>query len=761
MKSSLRTKIAAIVVLVLTAGGGITTYLFFNNSSTALKNTISKNLSNDTNQALDKVDRFLYERLVDVQQISGREQIQRFVADPKTRSVEFSTTLTKQLSDFKVLVGTWSDITVTDTSGKVILTTDDTKSANELSQQNEFKSVFKTAASGQSSYSDVILETSNGKPVMLFMSPIRQSSAIGQPIIGVLAGELEWSSALEIFNGFKDVTGTLINSHGTFLGDNQLNTQDSILSKDLSKSSAFLASKSSLTGGTVLSGLSSPKTSFLTAYSKEAGFLDYKGNGWTAVFQTPESRAFEPAKVLARKLIITFVIMLLISVLAFIITLNRQVVRPILSLKDAFGRIAAGDFSEPVRIASHDEIGQLASGFNAMSNSLQTASRKLQEEHSRLESSINSLDIGLLMTFASSDLLYYNPAVLNILDIDPDVAKLKAATALTLEVLYQIISGLDLQGAIDKAQHQGISFVGGQVTYNDKILSFSGAPIISNDKVILGAVVTIEDITESKVMERSKDEFFSIASHELRTPLTSIKGNAAMIMDYYSEQLKDPSLKEMIGDIKLSSERLIEIVNDFLDLSRLEQGKIMFKPEEFSLEEVVESVVYEMKAVLAQKNLHLTFDRMTLDSMPKVWADKNRVKQIVYNLVGNASKFTEKGGISINAAHEGDHIKVLITDTGRGIPEDGQKLLFRKFQQASNSILTRDTTRGTGLGLYISKMLIENMGGKINLENSELDKGSTFSFTLPTATNELKSKQAKQNTNETNTVSGLSTKAAK
>jgi len=234
-----------------------------------------------------------------------------------------------------------------------------------------------------------------------------------------------------------------------------------------------------------------------------------------------------------------------------------------------------------------------------------------------------------------------------------------------------------------------------------------------------------------------------------------------MIMDYYSEQLKDPSLKEMIGDIKLSSERLIEIVNDFLDLSRLEQGKIMFKPEEFSLEEVVESVVYEMKAVLAQKNLHLTFDRMTLDSMPKVWADKNRVKQIVYNLVGNASKFTEKGGISINAAHEGDHIKVLITDTGRGIPEDGQKLLFRKFQQASNSILTRDTTRGTGLGLYISKMLIENMGGKINLENSELDKGSTFSFTLPTATNELKSKQAKQNTNETNTVSGLSTKAAK
>jgi signal transduction histidine kinase len=114
-----------------------------------------------------------------------------------------------------------------------------------------------------------------------------------------------------------------------------------------------------------------------------------------------------------------------------------------------------------------------------------------------------------------------------------------------------------------------------------------------------------------------------------------------------------------------------------------------------------------------------------------VYADKNRVKQVIYNLAGNALKFTERGGITVGAEVLGNKVHVTVIDTGRGISDKNQNLLFHKFQQAGNSLYTRDTTRGTGLGLYISKLLVENMGGTLALEHSEEGKGTTFGFTIP------------------------------
>jgi signal transduction histidine kinase len=183
---------------------------------------------------------------------------------------------------------------------------------------------------------------------------------------------------------------------------------------------------------------------------------------------------------------------------------------------------------------------------------------------------------------------------------------------------------------------------------------------------------------------------------------------------------------------------LIEIVNDFLDVSRLEQGKMSYKYAPVSIEKIVETVAYEMKTVLNEKKLFLRMDKLALSSLPKIWADEDRVKQIIYNLVGNAIKFTEIGGVIITAAIDGEFIKITISDTGRGMSPESQLLLFHKFQQTGSSILTRDTSKGTGLGLYISKMMVDNMGGEITLDNSELSKGSTFSFTLPIATENQK-----------------------
>jgi PAS domain S-box-containing protein len=355
---------------------------------------------------------------------------------------------------------------------------------------------------------------------------------------------------------------------------------------------------------------------------------------------------------------------------------------------------------------------------------------ELHEEQAKLLASIEGLPSGFMLVDEQNAIVLQNEKLQTIFNLD--------GPATSLQQLGMRLTHANLGAAYQKVQKEKLPLVLDEVGLDAKILRLFLGPVRFKEEngteTIIGIVMLAEDITEEKILARSKDEFFSIASHELRTPLTSIKGNTSMLMQYFPDILKDPDVKEMITDVHDSSIRLIDIVNDFLDVSRLEQGKISFTYTAFSLEPLVEKIVYEMQAMLDERKLYLKFDKMTLDSLPKVWADENRTKQVIYNLVGNASKFTEKGGISISAAVEDGDLKVLVTDTGRGLSAANQQLLFHKFQQANTSLLTRDTSRGTGLGLYISKMIVENMGGVIKLERSEEGKGSTFSFTLPLAT---------------------------
>jgi PAS domain S-box-containing protein len=354
---------------------------------------------------------------------------------------------------------------------------------------------------------------------------------------------------------------------------------------------------------------------------------------------------------------------------------------------------------------------------------------QLHQEQAKLLASIEGLPSGFALVDRQQNIVLQNQSLRTIFGLDD--------STVTVDKLGTHLSGVDLDDLCRQVQEQKQPMVLGEVGLGAKILRLFLGPVrVKEDgaETIIGVVMLAEDITEEKIIARSKDEFFSIASHELRTPLTSIKGNTAMLMTYFPAIMENHDVKEIITDVHDSSIRLIDIVNDCLDVSRLEQGKIAFTYAAFSLESVVEKIVYEMQHMLDEKKLYLKFDKMTLDSLPKIWADENRTKQVLYNLIGNAAKFTEGGGISISAKAEGKQIKVLVSDTGRGMSPANQQLLFHKFQQANTSLLTRDTSRGTGLGLYISKMIVENMGGTIKLESSQEGKGSTFSFTLPIAT---------------------------
>jgi signal transduction histidine kinase len=273
-----------------------------------------------------------------------------------------------------------------------------------------------------------------------------------------------------------------------------------------------------------------------------------------------------------------------------------------------------------------------------------------------------------------------------------------------------------------------------EVNFGKRVLRIYLAPLQNEvsgaETQLLGVVILVEDITEQKVLERSKDEFLSIASHELRTPLTAIRGNASLIKKYYAASITDKDMGEMIDDIHESSARLIEIVNDFLDVAAIEQGKIKMNAETFVMQDLIDDVARELQHLCEAKGVALIAQAAT-GELPQITADKMRIKQVIINLVGNAVKFTEEGSITISSHADQDFLYTVITDTGRGMSEESQRLLFRKFQQAGSSLLTRDTTKGTGLGLYISKLIVELTGGKIGLDHSEPDKGSSFSFSLP------------------------------
>lgn len=365
--------------------------------------------------------------------------------------------------------------------------------------------------------------------------------------------------------------------------------------------------------------------------------------------------------------------------------------------------------------------------------------QELRDEQSRLEASINSLNMGYIMVDNLFNVIEMNDEAGLILGIDKKITENAKDNHLTLDSIQQILGqsvNLSLETKRCLLEKKDIQIK--DVFYKTHYFKIFISPVdnVTNVKnpilEVIGAVILLEDVTDAKVLERSRDEFFSIASHELRTPLTVIRGNTSMIKSFYADKIKDPELMEMIEDTHNSSIRLITIVNDFLNVSRLEQRKMIFKKEPFEIEKLIDEVIRELSKLAEDKKIALVLQRPS-DSPTNVLGDRDRSKEILLNLCNNSIKYTDKGSVTISIDKQQGLVKILITDTGKGIPDENKSLLFRKFQQASNNILTRDNTRSTGLGLYISKLMAEGMGGSVALEKSTLNVGSVFAFSLPAA----------------------------
>lgn len=253
---------------------------------------------------------------------------------------------------------------------------------------------------------------------------------------------------------------------------------------------------------------------------------------------------------------------------------------------------------------------------------------------------------------------------------------------------------------------------------------FTVTPIMLDNK-IAGIIEVFHDITREKEIDQMKDEFISLASHELRTPMTAVNGLLSMIMhgDYgpVNESLKHP-----LTNIQISAERQIHLINDLLDVSRLQTGKIVFTFTDFPLRQTIDEVVKSLMPIAQQKGLRvLVEDKQNLS----LHADIEWCKHILNNLMGNALKFTDKGTITITYYVRNKFAYIAVTDTGSGIDPSDQTKLFGKFQQLNGKVSGKPP--GSGLGLYLSRELAQKMNGDVRLAQSQVGKGSTFILILP------------------------------
>ncbi len=374
---------------------------------------------------------------------------------------------------------------------------------------------------------------------------------------------------------------------------------------------------------------------------------------------------------------------------------------------------------------SNDAINALEKEKENFEKSINNTASNVNVEHARLFSSIYNLSLGVVIVDKDKNIRFLNKTAKIIFEVD------KLKNGVSVADVDKILANIDVASRLDDALLSAKSFSYEDVELGDSqydvfISSITGDEL--KDKETTGAIILLKDKTEERLLKRSKENFFIIASHELRTPLTGIRGYIEILKNYYFDKISDPELKRILNDIDASSGRLINIVNDFLDKSKFEEDKISVKLDICDVVPIINSSIQDTQLLAKEKKLGITFENSLTKA--SVLGDKDKIKQVLINLISNSIKYSDKGSIRVRLERtEDEKYKISISDNGNGIPDENVQFLFSKYQQINTK--KGANVISTGLGLYISKLLAEKMNGNLKLEQTKLGEGSTFSLSLP------------------------------
>ena len=449
----------------------------------------------------------------------------------------------------------------------------------------------------------------------------------------------------------------------------------------------------------------------------------------------------------------------------------QRIATPILKVAEGARSIGRGEFDSEIVVDSDDEVGVLAEEFNEMRRNLKAAVDKLTQEERKLTTIVDNLGEGLIVVEPSGRVLYVNPVAERLLnlgetsDYDNFVAIDTETGAIHWKKMVASADGSPIRDtrAVDMkilsasqremTQHQTmiveVNINGHQANGNGaRVLRIIASHFLDESNNTAGTVYVFDDITNEHEIEQMKSEFVSLVSHELRTPLTSIIGFISLILDGKTGEINQKQY-ESLSRAHRQSKRLAVLINDLLDISRIEAGRIEMKQEHVQIDSVAQRRIEELRPQADEKAISLLLEAPA--NLTPMIGDADRIGQIFINLIGNAIKFTPNSGkvtvriseSSAEAPHpddraratsaqngrENDGFHVEVIDTGPGIPAEEREKVFDKFRQLG-SVQTRQQG-GTGLGLSIASEIVEAHGGKLWVDTGDNGHGCNFQFFIP------------------------------
>ncbi len=396
--------------------------------------------------------------------------------------------------------------------------------------------------------------------------------------------------------------------------------------------------------------------------------------------------------------------------------LSRSISKPLFKMNRAAMEMADGNFDFRVPVKSRDEVGQLSGTFNHLAEKLQMTVEELQQEKEKLESILNGMGEGVLAVDINGEILMTNNLAYELLSFYFHESKLSLPS---------------LQEAFPKVMEEGETLEKELNLDDERTIFMVVTPLQRENGDIWGGVAVLRDVTEIRRLENIRRDFVANVSHELRTPLTSIRGFLEALIDgLVTDEETEKRYLQIIMDEALRLDRLIK---DLLDLSKIESEKFELEFEPVELENLVEEVRSKLMPQIEEKNIRLV--KEIPSTVPKVWANKDRISQVIMNLLDNAISFSYEGGeVRLGARYldKEEMVEVYFSDNGRGIPDEELDKIWQRFHKVEKSRNRSYSGEGTGLGLSIVKHLVESHGGSVNVK-SRYGQGSVFRFTLKVA----------------------------
>jgi two-component system sensor histidine kinase ResE len=405
---------------------------------------------------------------------------------------------------------------------------------------------------------------------------------------------------------------------------------------------------------------------------------------------------------------------LLASVVSFF--LSGTLSRPLVQMNKVATEMAKGNFEHKIQVNSKDEVGLLGTSLNYMSERLKNNIAELSHEKEKLENILASMSDGVITLDASGNIILINQPAENLLkkcvqNLNSGQNILDCLTMSDFKLMFDEVY------SEKRMKKKDIEIAG-------KIIAVRMTPLFGEGESLIGVVGILQDVTKDRELEKMRRDFIANVSHELRTPLSLMQGYSEALLDGMAEDINKRN--KMISIIHGETLRLKRMVNELLDLSRLQTGHFSLNKQELSISDLLLEIEEKYKPAVVKAGLD--FQMAIEPDLPRVYADHDRMQQVLINLVENALKHTDEGYISISVFKEDNQICIEVTDTGFGIAPEDLDFIWERFYKADKS--RQRAKGGTGLGLAIVQNIIKAHNGKVWVR-SVIGKGSTFGFCIP------------------------------